>query len=321
MVKRKRIVGKKAKVADKVVEDAGAVSSDAEPSGDEKASEEEDDFFESPDEKRVRLAKEYLRTLEQSKPADEVREQLASDVREQERRTRAQVVKAVTSICISADDRTVYSGGKDCRVFRWDVETGVKEGFRGARLDFDAGGHFEQVRGVCLLERYQLLVSVGMDRLVRLWDPRAPPNSSCVAALHGHTGSVNAVAADPDSSQVYTASSDKSMKIWDMSSRRCVDTLLGHVAGVSAMDIYHKGRPLTGGADKTVRLWKVDKDTHLIFNKHTYPVDAVAVADHDRFVSGSQDGSLSLWSNASKKPLASASLGSRHWVTALGAIR
>merc|ERR1712232_382310 len=81
------------------------------------------------------------------------------------------------------------------------------------------------------------------------------------------------------------------------------------------------GRPLTGGADKTVRLWKVDKDTHLMFNRHTYAVDAVCVMDQDRFVSGSQDSSLMLWSHVSKKPLATTRLGAGQWVTALRAVR
>merc|ERR1712151_730178 len=120
---------------------------------------------------------------------------------------------------------------------------------------------------------------------------------------------------------MYTASMDKSLRSWDLRAKRLADTLLGHVAGISSMDLYNKGRPLTGGADKTVRLWNLERETHLMFNKHTYSVDAVAVADHDRFVSGSQDGNLHLWSNASKKPLASASLGGNLWVTALGTVR
>merc|ERR1712194_147133 len=107
-------------------------------------------------------------------------------------------------------------------------------------------------------------------------------------------------------------------------------------SGVTALDLYSKGRPLSGGVDKTVRLWKVERDTHLMFNKHTYAVDAVCVVDQDRFVSDSQDGSIMLWSQTSKKPLASTSLGStprrsgcgqsssgtdEHWVSALGTVR
>lgn len=166
-----------------------------------------------------------------------------------------------------------------------------------------------------------MLVSTGVDRIVRIWDPRSPAKSSCVDKMQGHQGSVTATVAEPDGNNIYTASLDRSVKVWDLGKRRCQDTLLGHVGGVSAMDLYNKGRLLTGGADKTVRLWKLDKDTHLMFSRHTYAVDAVAVADHDRFVSGSQDGNIFLWSSASKKPLASASVGANRWISALGAVR
>jgi ribosomal RNA-processing protein 9 len=137
----------------------------------------------------------------------------------------------------------------------------------------------------------------------------------------GHQNAISAVAAEPDGTQVYTASMDQSLRIWDLRTQRNTDTLLGHVSGVTALDIYSKGRPLSGGVDKTVRLWKVERDTHLMFNKHSYAVDSVCVVDQDRFVSGSQDGSVMLWSQTSKKPLASTSLGSRQWVSALGAVR
>lgn len=34
---------------------------------------------------------------------------------------------------------------------------------------------------------------------------------------------------------------------------------------------------------------QVDKGTHLMFSRHSYAVDAVCVADQDRFVSGGQE--------------------------------
>ena len=83
----------------------------------------------------------------------------------------------------------MYSGGKDCAVIRWDVETGKKDIFPGGRNRFECGGHFEkalkrmllaafEVMSLCLLEQRNLLVSAGVDRVVRLWDPRAAGNSS-----------------------------------------------------------------------------------------------------------------------------------------------
>lgn len=193
--------------------------------------------------------------------------------------------------------------------------------YLGGRNRFECGGHFEKVMGVCLVEQKSLLVSGGCDRLVRLWDPRAPPRSRCVDALSGHLGAITAVAADPDGTRVYTTSEDRSVRIWDLRTKRFTNTLLGHVDHANALDIYQSGKPLTGGADKTLRMWKVEKDTHLMFSKHTYSVDAVAVADNERVISGSQDGSLMLWTVTSKRPIVSASCGKGRWVSALGAMR
>lgn len=354
-LKRKRVAGKAAKdpaasksatrrAADAAAaEAAGDVDSGDEESDDDLAEavgeDEDSDFFETPDEKRVRLAKEYLRTLESGGAGDgskaEVQEQLAKDVDEKERRTRSQVQnlklgeprflkghkESVTCVALSSDDSTMFTGGKDCAILRWDVETGKKDVFPGGRNLFDCGGHFGEVLGLCLLEQRKLVASVGVDRVVRFWDWQCPPRTACVKKLFGHTDTASAIAAEPDGTQVYTGSYDKSVKVWDLAAMRCTDTLFGHVAGVTSMDIYHKGRPATGGCDKTVRLWKIDKETHLMFSKHTYAVDAVSILDHDRLVSSSQDGKIHLWTHASKKPLATASLKSGVWVTALGTIR
>lgn len=340
--KASKAARKKSATAEAEVERAAAdvnVDSEDEASSDEPTaaapkSDGEEEVFETPDEKRVRLAKEYLGRLGEEK--EDVQEQLTRDVDDQAKRTRVQVEEvvlgehrlhqqghrlAVTCVCLSSDDSTAYTGGKDCAVVRWDVETGKKAIFPGARNRFDCGGHFEQVLGVCLVEPRQLLVSAGVDRLVRFWDPRAPSRSTCKDTLQGHTGTITGVAAEEDGSQLYTASLDKSLKIWDLRTKRCVDTLFGHVSGISSLDLYNKGKPVTGSADKTVRLWKVDKESHLMFNRHAQSVDAVTVADQDRFLSGSQDGNLHLWSHASKKPLTSASLGANTWISALRAVR
>eukprot|EP00931_Biecheleriopsis_adriatica_P091996 TRINITY_DN65834_c0_g1_i1.p1 TRINITY_DN65834_c0_g1~~TRINITY_DN65834_c0_g1_i1.p1 ORF type:complete len:454 (+),score=93.32 TRINITY_DN65834_c0_g1_i1:33-1364(+) len=323
---------------DALAEAEGEMHSDDEDSDFEGAagkSDEEDEFFETPDEKRVRLAKEYLSKLGDGKAPEKVQEQLAKDVEEHERRNRIQVQdlefgeqrflkghkQATTCVCLSSDEGTMYSGGKDCAVIRWDVETGKKDVFPGGRNRFECGGHFEKVLSICLLEQRGLLASAGVDRVVRLWDPRAARGSSCIAKLSGHTAAITALQPEFGEEQLYSASLDKSLKIWDLSTRRCTETLLGHVSGVSSLDLFQKSRPLSGGSDKTVRFWKVDKDTHLMFTRHTYAVDAVCVADQDRFISGSQDGSIMLWSSGSKKPLATTSLGDGRWVASLSAIK
>jgi len=335
MVKRKR---DKLKASKEPPQDDGAVQSDDEDSDLEAKvpeEEEEEEFFETPDEKRVRLAKEYLGMLKETRAPEQVQEQVSRDVEEQEQRSRLQVADmslgepryikghrmSPTCLAMTSDESTIWTGGKECDVIRWDVETGKKDLFPGALHNFDCAGHFDRVLSVCLVEKRHLVLTGGIDRVLRLWDPRAPAKSGCAQKLLGHGGAISAIAAEPDGSQVYTASADKSIKVWDLAANRTVDTLLGHVGPLCTMDLYQKGRPLTGGMDKTVRLWKVDKDTHLMFNKHQYSVDAVSVIDHERFASGSQDGSLLIWSSTSKKPVASASMGNGVWVTALACIR
>lgn len=315
-----------------VLSDSG---SDDEAGGPAAEDDGDDAFFETPDEKRVRLAKEYLGKLGDTRDEEEVREQLGHDVEEQAKRTRFQVSnlalgemrlltgqkRPVSCVCLSSDDKFVYAGGKTCQVSRYDVETGKRDPFPGGKNEFECGGHFDKVNGVCLIESRSLLVSAGVDRVVRLWDWRAPAYSRCTASLLGHQRAISAVVAEPDGSQVYSAGQDQSLRIWDLRTRKNFDTLLGHVSAVTGLDIYAKGRPVSSGVDKTVRLWKVEKDTHLMFSRHNYAVDAVCVVDQDRFVSGSQDGNVMLWGQTSKKPLATTSLGARQWITSLAAVR
>lgn len=93
--------------------------------------------------------------------------------------------------------------------------------------------------------------------------------------------------------------------------RRCLNTMFGHVSGVVSMDLHHKGRPATGGADKTVRVWKVDRETHLVFNRHTASADAVTVVDQDtrdrpaRYISEPLRGAILghlCWSSIGRSP-------------------
>ena len=59
---------------------------------------------------------------------------------------------------MSSDESTIWTGGKDCAVIRWDVETGKKDVFPGGRNRFDCGGHFEKVLSVRLVEQRGLVV-------------------------------------------------------------------------------------------------------------------------------------------------------------------
>lgn len=68
------------------------------------------------------------------------------------------------------------------------------------------------------------------------------------------------------------------------------------------MDCGAQERPITCSSDHTIRLWKVSEQSHLVYRGAKSGVDVVKYLSDDDFVSGSQDGSISLWKAALKKP-------------------
>ncbi|KAH8051891.1 snoRNA binding protein [Aureococcus anophagefferens] len=89
-----------------------------------------------------------------------------------------------------------------------------------------------------------------------------------------------------------------------------VETLFGHEAPVAALDCAYEEKPLSGGRDRTARCWKIRDESHLVYRSPTAgglgsSVDACRVLDRDRFLTGGDDGALSLWSARRKKPVVS----------------
>jgi WD40 repeat protein len=50
-------------------------------------------------------------------------------------------------------------------------------------------------------------------------------------------------------------SDDKTIRIWNLSNRRCDFTLRGHEGSVSVLTCLQNGHLVSGSADKTVSIW------------------------------------------------------------------
>jgi hypothetical protein len=99
-------------------------------------------------------------------------------------------------------------------------------------------------------------VTGGEDKLVRFWDMATGKE---LREAKGHTERVNAVAFGPDRRAV-SASDDKTVRLWDAKTGHELQRFTWHTDAVTSVAISADGRyAISGGADKTVRLWGLPK--------------------------------------------------------------
>ena len=99
-------------------------------------------------------------------------------------------------------------------------------------------------------------MSGSRDKRVVAWDPNTGVAHLDFGPLNGgHSLDVTAVAVLP-SGNIISGAMDKTVKVWDTTSGKCVKTLTGHESSVLALLALPSGGFLSGSADHTVRRWE-----------------------------------------------------------------
>ena len=120
----------------------------------------------------------------------------------------------------------------------------------------------------------------------------------CTQTFRGPAAAVGPIALSPDASHAITGSSDKMVRLWDLTKVQCELTLAGHTASINDLCYLPDGqRAISASEDGTLRLWDLAGGTCLrILEGHASWVSCVAASPDGRFaISGGRDKTLRLW--------------------------
>ena len=234
---------------------------------------------------------------------------------------------------------SLASGSEDTTIKIWDWELGELErtlkGHTKAVLDCDFGGP----RGGTIL------ASCSSDLTIKLWDPSDEYKN--IRTLPGHDHSVSAirfvpsgVAGAPTSGNLLvSASRDKTLRVWDVTTGYCVKTLRGHSDWVRDVYPSFDGRWLLScGNDQIARLWDAGTgETKASFLGHEHVIQCCTFAPVSSYsylsslaalkkpppasssgeflATGSRDKTIKLWD--SRGTLIKTLVGHDNWVRGL----
>ncbi|XP_057542195.1 protein JINGUBANG isoform X1 [Amaranthus tricolor] len=155
-------------------------------------------------------------------------------------------------------------------------------------------------------QRYQCIKTLPTmnDRFLRLFFTKnyveVRRNKSCTWVHHVDT--VSALALSGDGSHLYSASWDRTFKVWRTSDFKCLESVTkAHDDAINALTLSKDGYVYTGSADKTIKVWKInqgEKKHSLVatLQKHKSAVNALALSsDGSVLYSGACDRSIVVW--------------------------
>ncbi|KAG9353255.1 hypothetical protein JZ751_017831 [Albula glossodonta] len=338
------------------------ISSDSEPESPvvsrKRKGKDEEEFEETAQEKKLRLAKLYLDQLreEEEKKAEESFEtnliagRLQDEVLEQKGKLQRLVAKdflppdaadlrllrghklPVTCLVITPDDKQIFSAAKDCSIIKWDVESGKKlhtiAGGRKGTEDRHVG-HTAHILCMAISSDGKYLATGDMNKLIMIWEAATCKH---LYKFTGHRGPVSGLSFRKGSHDLYSSSHDRSIKVWNVAENAYVETLFGHQDVITGLDCLSRERCVTaGGRDRTVRVWKIAEESQLVFHGHEGSIDCIQLINEEHMITGADDGSLALWSVNRKKPLSTVKqahgchgdqgLEQPHWISAVAALQ
>ena len=121
--------------------------------------------------------------------------------------------------------------------------------------------------------------------------------------LQSHEAAVTSVTFSPEGNTIATASADKTVKLWNLSNGREIQTLKGHHALVNSVVFSSEGQTIaTASEDKTVKIWSLSGKNIKTLIGHKAGINRVNFSsDGQTIATASSDNTVKLWGRDGKE--------------------
>ncbi len=193
----------------------------------------------------------------------------------------------VYSVAYSPDGKQLASGSDDRHVRVWDVATGV-----GIDRGSHAGGG---IRVVTFTPNGESIITTGWDHDIRVWTGTAVEPTE----MWSDIDTVHGAAIAPTGGIFITAGEMPAIHAWDISTHKLVTSLDAPGGQISALALSRDGHWLVTAGKAAPIAWDASALRRVSVVGHRGAVTGLAFsADGTRFVSGSGDHTLRMWSVA-----------------------
>ncbi|KAJ5569719.1 uncharacterized protein N7459_009149 [Penicillium hispanicum] len=181
----------------------------------------------------------------------------------------------IRSIAVHPTQPFVLTASDDMTIKLWDWEKGWK-----CVQIFE--GHSHYVMGMAINPKdTNTFASACLDRTVKIWN-LGSPHANFTLEAH-ETKGVNHVDYYPAADKPYllTTSDDKTVKVWDYTTKALIATLEGHTSNVS-FACYHPELPviISGSEDGTIKIWHAN--TYRLEQSLSYGLERAWCIAHQR---------------------------------------
>jgi len=200
-------------------------------------------------------------------------------------------------IILASDDKTIKI---------WDLST--------FKLVETLEGHTNSVNSVAVssinntTDKFgkQYIISASDDKTIKIWNFST---FKLVASLEGHTNGINSVAVSDiinttdefgnniEKQYIISGSRDGTIKIWDFSTFKLVETLEGHTDIVTSVAVSSDNKYIISGSrDKTIKFWDLSTfELMTTLGNDTYVYSVAISSDNKYIISGLYNGKIKIW--------------------------